>query len=106
MDRRVQFSQPSHGSASKTPGTAPGPLMKFFDSPIGCFLRWSTTAALLLIIAVFVGQVRSQMQKISDRGGVRLTGSERTSRNFLMVLLVFIIALEVLSIYKMIECFL
>jgi hypothetical protein len=99
MDRHVQpRGPPSHGGTS--------PLMSLLDSPNGCFLRWSVTAALLLVIIIFVGLVRSQMRRISDRGGVRLTDSESVSRNFLLVLLIFLISLEVLSIYKMIDCYL
>jgi hypothetical protein len=82
-----------------------GPLMRILDTPNGCFMRWSLSAALLLISVVFMGLIRGQMVRISDRGGVKLTGSEKTSRNFLMVYMIYLISALVLAIYKALDCY-
>lgn len=83
-----------------------GWLMKIFDSPNGCFWRWAFTTAFLLIVIVFVWMARDELQRVADRGGVRLTSSEQTTRNFLMVLLFFLVSYLFFSLYKMIDCYL
>ena len=80
--------------------------MRVLDSPNGCFIRWGITAALLLIVTVFIGLTWSQMQKISDTGGVRFTEAEKRSRNFLLVMLFGLVTLIFFSLYKMIDCYL
>lgn len=89
-----------------TPEHHVGWLMSIFDSPNGCFFRWAFTAMVLIVVIVFVWLARNELQNVADRGGVRLTSSEKATRNFLMVLLFFLVSYLFFSLYKMVDCYL
>lgn len=84
---------------------AVGPVTSILDSPNGCFTRWILTAAVVLIILVFIFLARRSMQVIADRGGVRLTSTESATSGFLLVLMFGLTAYMALSIYKAVDCF-
>jgi magnesium-transporting ATPase (P-type) len=83
-----------------------GPLTSILDGPNGCFMRWMLTAAITLITLIFVWLSRRGMQQIADRGGVRLTSTESSTRTFLLVLMFVMTACIALSLYKALDCYL